>query len=148
MKYRFCLSLVIILLQLGCAPVYVSKDKAVRQDLNRLERQVYYRSQDFIRDCIRGNSPVKLAPRTAIDSVVVSKPEKLICIYTNQFLSYIPFRDENVNLIYTALRKSLGHKFRAYRVILFSLNEPIEQLIPNYYREKSSNYDTKRLPPV
>ena len=143
---KFYLPLAIAFLQFCCAPVYVSHDIAPKRMMNRQERKVYHHSQDFIHDCIQGRGPVKLAPKTAIDSVIVAKSEKLIRIYANQFLAYIPFRSKNVNLIYAALGKSLGFKYRKYQVVLYSLNKPIEQLIPNYYRESPANYDPKRLP--
>ncbi|MBN2281819.1 MAG: xanthan lyase [Candidatus Marinimicrobia bacterium] len=80
------------------------------------------------------------------DTVVIDKSQKSIKLYFNKYLSYIPFRVENVDFFYTHVRQHLGRKYRHYFLEIYTLGTPIEQLVPNYFREDKSAYDKSRLP--
>jgi len=86
--------------------------------------------------------------RTKVDSANVNVSDLKLSIYFSKHLSYQPFRNENVTQIYKLFRKYLGRKFKKYDMTLYSLDNPIESLIPNYFRSDSSEYDRNRMPIV
>jgi len=78
---------------------------------------------------------------------VTQRPKKVI-ITADERLSYIPFRPENVERIYNALKKILIPTYEGYKIVCQVDNQPIEDLIPNYYRikkkDKSKIFTTKK----
>lgn len=58
--------------------------------------------------------------------------------------SNIPFRNETVINIYKEVKNYFSPFFDDYKFNITALNKPIEELIPNYFRNKE-NYDTERI---
>ncbi|MCL2596559.1 MAG: xanthan lyase [Paludibacter sp.] len=59
-------------------------------------------------------------------------------------LSYIPFREENVNRINHAIRKITSSKYKNYNIQCTTDGLPIEDLIPNYFRTGNQPQDKSR----
>lgn len=70
-----------------------------------------------------------------IDSVEVNDKDKVVKIFFNTGLSYMPVREGDVNQLDNELKSLLRHKFKDYKVEPITGNYPFEQMIPNYYRE-------------
>ena len=100
--------------------------------------------------CIQENmSPDYEGPipiNSKIDSVTVDISQHQLNIFLSKHFSYQPFRPQSINPIYFLFKKYLGRKFRNFNLSLFSLNEPIEQLIPNFFQPDFTNYDLSRMP--
>lgn len=94
-------------------------------------------SQDY-----QGPIPVN----SKIDSVSVNLSHNQLNIFLSKNFSYQPFRPQSIDPIYDLFRKYLGKKFKKMELTLFSLNQPIENLIPNYFRTDTSQYDDSRMP--
>jgi len=118
-------------------------------DYSKIEkpgRAAHKRVEKFINSCIYKKYPVEIPPKTRIEKVIVDKKLKHIDIYLDRFFSFIPFRQENTSLIYDVMKKVLGWRFRKYSFTIYSLDKPIEELIPNYFRQDKEKYDWTRIP--
>lgn len=78
-----------------------------------------------------------------IDSIEIIESEKRINVNFNKRFSNQYFREEIVEKIYEQFYNHLSKYRDDYTLILYSLNSPIEELIPNYYRKKIK-IDNKR----
>lgn len=78
----------------------------------------------------------------SVRNLTVNKKKKTVAITTNESLGYLPFRQKNVNEIYSAIRSLLPSEYKNYKVYCRVGQNNIEDLIPNYYR--NTNIDTKR----
>lgn len=86
-------------------------------------------------------------PRSAkIQSVDFNQSEETITFYFNRDLSFIPFREDNVQELTNNFKNSFGEEFSEFTFELVSLNQPIRELIPNFYRSKEELKDKSRLP--
>jgi hypothetical protein len=100
--------------------------------------------------CIKENmSPNFQGPvpiNSKIDSALVDLENNRLNIYLSKRFSHQPFRPKTIDSIYNLFKKYLGRKFRKFDLTLFTVNEPIQNLIPNYYRINTIDYDWKRMP--
>ena len=115
------------------------------RDMNRLTKKVHKRTEKFIKRGIKAKLDFPIDERTYIEQVFADRKSKQIDVYLSKHFSYIPFRPENIAIIYAAYQQILGWPFRNYNLTIRSLGEPIENLIPNIYRT-SDNLDYSRLP--
>lgn len=116
----------------------------------RLEKKLTMEALKWTKQCIQENmsqnfqGPIPI--NSKIDSVQVDRESNKLNIFLSKHFSYQPFRPQNIDPIYDLFEKYMGRKFRKFDLTLFSLNEPIENLIPNYYRINTNDYDWKRMP--
>jgi len=137
----------ILLLMASCAPRIALKGPRYNYSgMNKITKKAHKRVEKFVSFILKTRTPFSLNPAVRIDSVIVNKSEKSVRIYFNKYFSYVPFREENVAFTHRLLKKFLGRSFRKYDVTIFTLNQPIEQLIPNFFRADSSRYDFSRMP--
>ncbi len=84
------------------------------------------------------------SPRTIIVEKVEWK-KKEVHVYANAALEDIPFREDNVRLVYALLREQFPE---AKAITLYTRQWPVEKLIPEYYRTgravKDKVYAVKR----
>jgi len=80
-----------------------------------------------------------------LDSVLIRKNPETATLCFAPGLSYYPFREDSYELFMRSINKSLGRKFRNYKIEVLTNNYPIDHLIPNYYR-KSFPVDSSRFP--
>ncbi len=107
-------------------------------------RDIYKKVERFLVDSYLGKKDVKIDVLVKISDVSIDKENKKINIDFTKFLSYYPMREDTVRYLYNNIRKALGKKYKDYTLVLSSINEPIEELIPNLYRRYYS-VDTSRL---
>ncbi|MHB2152825.1 golvesin C-terminal-like domain-containing protein [Calditrichota bacterium GD2] len=135
------------LLLASCQPLLIKKKPAYDYlGLSKNEIKVHKKAERFLEYAARTEQPVKLFPGVRIDSVNVSEEMKKIQIYFNKSFSFTPFREENVRKVYEIIRGLLGSKFKKYDLQIYSLQVPIEELIPNFYRSQKAKWDVTRLP--
>jgi hypothetical protein len=80
-----------------------------------------------------------------LDSVLFKKNPETATLWFEPGLSYYPFREDSYELFMQSIYKSLGRKFRNYKIEVLTNNYPIDHLIPNYYRN-SLPVDSSRFP--
>ena len=85
----------------------------------------------------------KHTSKIALDTLVLDK--NTLHIYFSGNLVYTPFRAETVIDFYKKIRLGLGKDFDKYKIQAYGMNYPIEQLVPNFYRNPK-DYDKNRLP--
>jgi hypothetical protein len=123
--------LLIVISLAGCTSTRTIQEETVKQFTQAVERR---------------QTPFTLPRGTRIDSVWVDHAAKRVTVFFNKEFSSIPFRRENVDTLYAKVRSFFREPFQDYSVSIRTLREPIEQLIPNYYRASREEYDRRRLP--
>lgn len=127
---------VIFFLMIGCSGVSeLSLEESFLQKQNQFIDQI-----DHFK--LKNNLPRS----TRIQNISVDHKSKLIKIDFNRDFSYIPLREENVKNVYTYVKEFFGEQFEDYNIKIVSINFPIEELIPNFYRTEISAIDSSRLP--
>ncbi|MCF7886473.1 MAG: fibronectin type III domain-containing protein, partial [Candidatus Marinimicrobia bacterium] len=114
--------------------------------MDRNTRRIYKKIEIFLKEFKNIKQPSKIVAQVGIDSIQVNSESEDISIYFNKYLAQLPFRIKDVDKLYTSVITKLGWWYRNYDVEIFSLEIPVEQLVPNYYREDESAYDPTRLP--
>src|SRR4030065_130784 len=61
-------------------------------------------------------------------------------------ISYVPFRNETVEMLYDQLGEELRNEYSDFKLQINALDYPIEELVPNYFRNGFTEYDQKRMP--
>ncbi|MCD6376612.1 MAG: hypothetical protein J7L94_13870 [Caldisericaceae bacterium] len=144
---RKILAAISILIFFGCQPQLVKRIPGYDYTgLSKNEIKVHKKVEKFLQYASQTEIPVKIFPGTRIDSVKVDEQAKTIHIYLNKSFSYIPFREKNVRQVYESITALLGRKFKSFKVTIFSLETPIEELIPNFFRKQLLPLDKNRLP--
>ena len=80
--------------------------------------------------------------RVKVLSFTANQKLNTLYVSVNDRLGEISFRKETVKRIYNAITKITSHKYAGYAVVCTVENQPIEGLIPNFYRK--DNIDTLR----
>ncbi len=88
----------------------------------------------------------ELPPRSRVDTVKVDPSRKVVEVHFNDAFAGIPYRNENVTEIYRQIRAFFADYFEGYTFSVLAMRQPLEQLVPNYYRADTSQYDKARLP--
>jgi len=138
-KYFILLLLAIIFTHCGPSSEITVSKKSLTDKVN-----------SFSDDLISGKITDGIPPSAKLRDAVIDDTLKKITLSYNKEFSSIPFRKENVEKIYNMLSEIIGD---GYSYSVETLDQPIENLIPNYYRDKN-NYDrsritsAKNIPPV
>ena len=85
---------------------------------------------------------MKRSARIKIDSIDINDRENTIEIYAGLPLSYMPMREKTVNNVYDSIRHYLPQHQKKYALSVFTDQQEITNLIPNYHRqdiEKDNN---------
>lgn len=97
-------------------------------------------------ETIKESMSLSFPPAAKIENVSVDRRKKLININLSKEFSYVPFRNETVELLYKQFKEELGSDYSDFDLKINALGFPIEELIPNYYRNGFAEYDQKRMP--
>jgi len=90
--------------------------------------------------------PFPTPPGTKVDSVHIDDSTRTVEVLLSKEFAYEPFRRNSVQQIYDGVRGFFGGKYREYTFSVRTLRTPVEELIPNFYRQDSSRYDKSRIP--
>lgn len=90
--------------------------------------------------------PIVFPINAKIENVTVDKRKKILNINLSKEFSYVPFRNETVEMLYKQFSEELGSDYSDYKLQIYALDHPIEELIPNYFRNGFAYYDQKRMP--
>jgi hypothetical protein len=90
--------------------------------------------------------PILFPANAKIENVTVDKKKKTININLSKEFSYVPFRIETVEMMYDQLGEELRNEYSDFKLQINALGYPIEELVPNYFRNGFAEYDQKRIP--
>lgn len=144
-KYPVSLLLILLLIMFACQPVL---HKVQEYDYDKMDPaivDVHKQIEAFIIAVQQTSDPVYIPLSTRIENINLQEKEKVLSITLSEVFSQIPFREDNVKRTYKMLRDFLGDDYRDFKIELCTLNKPIEELIPNYYRSDITQWDTSRL---
>lgn len=145
MKFIFSITISVFLASiifLGCSSEPITKNVIPENFNPSISQKVSEFRIDFAYHKLKFNIPYG----SQIDSIETDTLKKFIRIELNESFSCQPFRNENVKAIYAEVKNVFGDKFADYSYTIRTLKRPIEELIPNYYRNDPSKYDSTRLP--
>lgn len=97
---------------------------------------------------LRNALPFAVPPGSKLDSVRVDDTTKTVRLYLSKEFAHRPFRPDSVARMYATIHERFGTLYPGYRFSLLSLDTPLEELIPNYYRRDPAELDLRRLPKV
>ena len=78
-----------------------------------------------------------------LNSFDINYDRKTIAIYASESFAYQPFRPETVEYIYNQVKELLPGPVHYYQLTIYADGKPIEDLVPNFYRNKKK--DKERL---
>ncbi len=146
-KLCFIALAAIVFLLAACQPKLLRKAPVYDYGgMTKKEIKIHKKVEKFLLLSAQKEKPVKIFPGTRIDSIRLDEKNKRIGVFLNKRFSFVPFREETVRQIYQTLKKELGRKYRKYDLTVYSLEVPIEELVPNYFRPDVERYDESRLP--
>ena len=114
----------------------------------RLANRAYKKVQKCVDKNVSEDYQGPIPVNSKIDTIIVSSDSLKLNIFFNKHFSYQPFRSESIQPTYDLFKKYLGRKFRKYEITISTLDEPIQSLVPNYYRSKNDSLDRERMPQI
>ena len=129
---RYLLTGIVAALTLaGCAPVKESQGEKI----------------ESFKAAVRARTlPMAIGPGGIVDTVLIDESAKSVTVMMNPSFAQAPFRPESVRRAYSVVDSALGEPFDGYSFKIRALQEPLEELVPNYYRADSVALDVRRLP--
>lgn len=146
-QIRVGLAILLALVLTQCAG-FIPMEEApthIRQ-MDRKSRVAYNRVNGWLEETKISQSPLALPIPTTIDSLHRTTHPPTLEIYFSDHFSHLPLREDNVARVYGEIKRALGWRFRNYTLKLYSLEIPLEQLIPNIFRSGKERYDRLRMP--
>ncbi len=107
----------------------------------RLERVAERKLRDFENYF----SPWKHLGKITLDSVNVQRQNELLTVYFNPAITHISIRHAWLTALKIDIKNELGWRFRKYTIQLMVPNHPLEDFIPNIYRDESLPDDAQRI---
>ena len=139
LNYTIAFSFLIFLLS-GCAGL---NTVGIKSKVNTAEKIAAFKA-----DIAAKKFSFELPPRTRVDTVTVDTEKKVVEIHFSEPFSYVAYRADNVKEVYRQIRSYFADSFEGYQFSVLTLRRPIEQLVPNYFRNDRSSFDESRLPVV
>lgn len=106
-----------------------------------IERNVKERLTDYF---ARYTATAKIST-PKLNSIDIDYDHKSIAIYASESFAYQPFRPETVELIYNQVKELLPGPVHYYRLTIYADGKPIEELVPNIYRNKKKDKERMSL---
>ncbi len=127
----------------GCAPKPVIKEEKIPAKPKITVQQM---ANEFSKDVESHNLSFRIPYGTRVRTMNIDTTGKKIVIDLSNNFAFMPFRPENVKDIYDAVKNYFGPEFSDYTFVINTLDHPIEDFIPNYFRKDSTKYDYSRIP--
>jgi hypothetical protein len=147
MRVKSCLALFAALLfVLACAPKVVVRKPAY--DYSKMDKEtarVHQKIEAFIDECSTTREPLPLPRGVRIESLILQPAAKSLAVTFSKNFSYPAFRPDTVKAVYSRIHALLGKKYNDFTITLYTLGQPIEDLVPNYYRRNAGQWDRKRM---
>jgi hypothetical protein len=143
-NFLFVTGLIALILISGCG---VFLRKGPEAEILRQQKQTESVLQ-AIQKCLQQNAAPNfehiVPPNSKVDSVRIAAQTGEVKIYLSKHFSFQPFRPQSVQQIYALFQNHLPKNLRKNKLQIFALELPIEELIPNFFREHAP--DSARLP--
>lgn len=105
-----------------------------------IERNIKERLTDYFNNY---TTAVKIST-PKLNSFDIDFDRRTIAIYASESFAYQPFLPETVDAIYHQVKELLPGPVNYFHITIYSDGKPIEELIPNLYRNKKK--DKERMP--
>jgi len=93
--------------------------------------------------------------KISIDTIEVNEKQEVLLLHFSGNMTYIPWREDNLNQTEYSIKEKLGRRFRNFDLQLVADGKQLHSLIPNYYRKKVeldkrrfSTIESARMPVV
>lgn len=80
-----------------------------------------------------------------LNSFDIDYDRKTIAVYASESFAYQPFRSETVETIYNQVKDLLPGPVHYYQLAIYADGKPIENLVPNLYRNKKKDKERMSL---
>ena len=80
-----------------------------------------------------------------LNSIDINYDRKTIAVYASESFAYQPFRPETVETIYNQVKELLPGPVHYYQLTIYADGKPIEELVPNFYRNKKKDKERMSL---
>ncbi len=147
-KSRYQLTLILLLLFLVQSCRTTEPVVPPETDPPRPQEEIRAAADRLLESIYETGQPVDLPPGVYVESVSWDGQSERIHIFMNERFSYVPLRPSSTYRIYELLNHELPDRFEGYEKTIISLQEPIEELVPNYFRLAADPYDYQRMPYV
>ena len=101
-----------------------------------LEKNVEKRLEDFFANYQTHYADIGTC---RLDHFIINHQKKTLAIYANAVFGYQPFTEENTTAIYRQLKQLLPGPANYYTLTLYTDGQPIENLVPNAFRNKQKD---------
>lgn len=145
-RHRRLLIIFLSLFISHCGQIYRQPAERELKPEKKLTLEAIERADKCLKENMSRNFQGPIPVQSTVDSASVDIGHRRLNIYLSKHFSYQPFRPETVPPIYDLFKKYLGKKFGKFDLTLYSLNHPIEDLIPNFFRTDTSQFDRSRMP--
>ncbi|MFZ5519383.1 MAG: fibronectin type III domain-containing protein [Candidatus Zhuqueibacterota bacterium] len=149
MKSRhFFLFTILILLTLfnSCARLFKTTADYQAWKKQNLTAEALKRVNACLAENMSGDARGPIPIHSKADSLFIDQEELDLTIYLSKHFSFQPFRDDQNAAIYRLFERYLGRKFKNFSIHLVTITEPIENLVPNFYRQDTLAWDLSRMP--
>lgn len=144
-RQKLLLSLFFSLLISNCAQIYRQPAEYEIKHEKKLALEAIKQANRCLKENMSPNYQGPIPIHSKIDSAIVDLARSQLQIFLSKQFSYQQFRPDNIDPIYSLFKNYLGRKFKKFDLTLYSLNQPIENLIPNFFRADSSQLDRSRM---
>ena len=146
MKKHYLIFFVLPLFLISCFTTKISRINYDYTKMDNKTKEIHQIFEVVLDSCISKNYPVQISRYTKIDTIIFNEEQKYIDIYLNRFFAFSPIREKDIMLFYRAVKEIYADDYHDYTFTVYSNNTPIQQLIPNYFRNSDSYYDLNRIP--
>jgi hypothetical protein len=130
---------------IGCSSKeIVRKEKKIEKEekVQEITEEVFKKELDIHKEIFS----VVFPANAKVENVIVNNQNKTIEIELSKEFSYVPFRKETVDMLYEQFSDELLYEYADYNLRINVFGFPIDELVPNYYRNGFAEYDQKRIP--
>ncbi len=133
---RICLLLFVIFASLAAQDIFAQSGKT-----DRAHKKVEKRLSKWRRD----TTSLKIYKAIPVDSFEVSPLHKNIQLFFSPYLSYLPLRESDCDLLNQSVLHSLRNRFKRYSLQIYSGGYLINDLIPNIWRTNMPVDEKRKL---
>ena len=142
----YFLTIIIVFLN-GCSSKEIIKEESEEETtLEEVEEISVEEVLEIKHEIYKEILPVIFPVNAKIENVLVDRRKKTVNINLSKEFSYVPFRNETVEMLYNQFTEELAYEYSDYTIKINLLDHPIEDLVPNYYRNGYDEYDLSRMP--
>ncbi|MEE4311507.1 MAG: fibronectin type III domain-containing protein [candidate division KSB1 bacterium] len=148
MRSKLIAVVLFALLAGGCAQIFRTGPEYEARRREKLKQEALEKVNRCISENISRSHQGPVPRATRVDSINIDFEGKDLDIFLSRHFASQPFRQENVGRIQALFGEYIDGRFSDYQFTLYTLEQPLSNLIPNYFRADSASYDGSRMPDV